>query len=128
MGRGMQTDWTSRWPLLGAACLLVLGTGRSLDAANPPAATAATATRATASDLAAPVRLAAGGQPIDVDIGHAAPWVADFDGDGVRDLLVGQFGSGKLRIYRNRGSAKAPEFSTFAWFQAGGADARVPSG
>ena len=30
--------------------------------------------------------------------------------------------------YRNRGSVKAPEFSTFAWFQAGGADARVPSG
>ena len=29
------------------------------------------------TDLAAPVRLMAGGQPINVDIGHAAPFVAD---------------------------------------------------
>lgn len=126
MGAETQTAWTSRWPSLGAVGLLLAGTSLSLVAANPPAAAATTS--ATAADLAAPIRVSAGGQPIDVEVGHAAPWVADFDGDGVRDLLVGQFGSGKLRIYRNRGTDKAPEFSTFAWFQAGGADARVPSG
>ena len=104
---------------LRLACLTLAGVGTGLtpgtSAAAPP-------------DLAAPIRVSAGGQPIDVEVGHAAPWVADFDGDGVRDLLVGQFGNGKLRLYRNRGTEKAPEFSTFAWFQAGGADARVPSG
>ena len=87
--------------------------------AGPPAAPAA---------LAPPFRVAASGVPIDVDIGHAAPLMADFDGDGLRDLLVGQFGNGKLRLFRNRGTEKAPEFATFAWFQAGGADARVPAG
>lgn len=81
-----------------------------------------------AGDLAEPFRVTAGGQPIDVEVGHAAPLVVDFDGDGVFDLLVGQFGNGQLRIFRNRGNEKAPEFSTFAWFQAGGADARVPAG
>ena len=40
------------------------------------------------------MRLEAGGTPIDVSVGHAAPYVLDFDGDGVRDLLVGEFGEG----------------------------------
>ena len=91
---------------------------------SPPALAAS----GTNESFAPPFRVTAGGQPIDVEVGHAAPWVADFDGDGIRDLFVGQFGSGKLRLYRNRGTEKAPEFSTFAWFQAGGADARVPAG
>lgn len=47
-------------------------------------------------ELAAPVRIEAAGKPIDTDTGHAAPFVGDFDGDGVRDLLVGQFGDGIL--------------------------------
>src|SRR5262249_50018475 len=50
-------------------------------------------------DLAPPVKILAGGQAINVDIGHAAPFFADIDGRGVKDLLVGQFGDGKLRIY-----------------------------
>jgi hypothetical protein len=78
--------------------------------------------------LQPPFRVLANGQPISVEVGHAAPLMVDFDGDGVRDLLVGQFGQGKLRIYRNVGTDTAPEFSQFAWFQAGGADGKVPSG
>jgi len=65
---------------------------------------------------------------IDVDIGHAAPLVTDFDGDGVPDLLVGQFGDGKLRIYKNVGTAKAPRFDGFSWFKTGEQDGRIPSG
>ena len=42
-------------------------------------------------ELAPPVRLEAAGAVIDTPtIGHAAPFVGDFDGDGVKDLLVGQ--------------------------------------
>ena len=74
------------------------------------------------------VKLEAGGKPIDVEIGHAAPFYADMDGDGVKDLLVGQFGGGKLRIYKNVGSHSAPKFDDFTMFQAAGADATVPFG
>jgi hypothetical protein len=83
---------------------------------------------ATAGDFEPGVKLEANGKPIDVEIGHAAPFYADIDGDGVKDLLVGQFGGGKLRIYRNVGSNSAPKFDEFTMFQAGGADATVPSG
>ena len=82
----------------------------------------------TAPGLAKGIKLEAAGKPIDVEIGHAAPYFVDFDGDGVKDLLVGQFGSGKLRIYKNVGSNSQPKFDKFTFFQADGADATVPSG
>ena len=78
-------------------------------------------------DLAPPVRLECGGQPIDVDVGHAAPFVCDFDGDGLRDLLVGQFQKGKLRIHRNVGTNREPRYDGFVYFQVGGEDATVPA-
>ena len=80
------------------------------------------------NELQSPVRILADGKPIDVDIGHAAPLTTDFDGDGRFDLLVGQFGDGKLRIYRNVGSNHEPKFASFVWFKAGGSDGKVPSG
>jgi hypothetical protein len=83
---------------------------------------------ADSTDLAAPVKLMAGGKPIDVDIGHAAPCVADWNGEGVLHLLVGQFGEGKLRIYRNVGTKDNPRFDKFVWFQEGAAGGKVPSG
>ncbi|MHC5011717.1 MAG: FG-GAP repeat domain-containing protein [Planctomycetota bacterium] len=78
--------------------------------------------------LAAPQKVLCAGEPIDVDIGHAAPCFVDFDGDGLRDLLVGQFGDGKLRIYKNVGDRSAPKFEDFTLFQAGPGDGKVPSG
>jgi hypothetical protein len=76
--------------------------------------------------LAAPVLLLDGKKPIDVDVGHATPYVADWDGDGKKDLLVGQFGEGKLRIYLNKGTDENPKFDGFTYLQAGGKDASVP--
>src|SRR5262249_43820311 len=64
-----------------------------------------------APDLAPPVHVLAGGQPLDVErSGHAAPCVGDIDCDGKPDLLVGQYDGGKLRIYRNTGTASALKF------------------
>jgi hypothetical protein len=80
------------------------------------------------TDLAAPVRLTAGGQPINVDVGHAAPFVADLKGDGSRVLLVGQFGEGKLRLYPDVGTKKEPRFEKFEWLKTGGAVCSVPTG
>ena len=77
-----------------------------------------------ANELAPPVRLEAAGKVIDTEVGHAAPLFADFDGDRVPDLLVGQFGDGILWIYRNEGSAAAPKLAAGVKFK----DGRVPTG
>ena len=114
------------------------------------AAVATTQVQQPGGELEAPVRITAAGKPIDVTTGHAAPYVLDFDGDGVRDLLVGEFGDGKfpddelpacleagwkkggrfangrLRIYKNHGTNKAPQFKGFEFLRAGGAIATVP--
>jgi hypothetical protein len=79
-------------------------------------------------ELMPPVRLEAAGKPIDTAVGHAAPFVGDFDGDGVRDLLVGQFGDGILWVYRNEGTNAAPKLAAGVQFKGGKADGRVPTG
>ncbi len=81
-----------------------------------------------ASDLEPPIQIRAGGQPINVDMGHAAPFVADLKGDGRLVLLVGQFGGGKLRLYPNVGTRKEPKFSKFEWFKVDGKVVSVPFG
>ena len=81
-----------------------------------------------AGELKPPVRLEAAGKPIDTEIGHAAPFVGDFDGDGVNDLLVGQFGDGLLWIYRNEGTNEAPKLAAGVKFKDGAEDGRVPTG
>jgi hypothetical protein len=75
-----------------------------------------------------PFRLRDGKALIDVEIGHAAPLYVDFDRDSVPDLLVGQFGQGKLRIYKNKGTAKEPRFDGFTWFMTGEQEGKIPSG
>jgi hypothetical protein len=79
-------------------------------------------------ELKSPVRLEAAGKPIDTELGHAAPFVCDFDGDGLKDLLVGQFGDGLLRIYRNEGTNSEPKLAAGVKFKEGKEDGRVPSG
>jgi len=81
-----------------------------------------------AHELAAPVRLEAAGKPIDTAVGHAAPFVCDFDGDGVKDLLIGQFGDGILWMYRNVGTNKQPKLAAGVKFKDGKKDGCVPTG
>ena len=102
------------WMMLAAASIVAAGGARAAEPA--------------ANDLLPAVPILADGKPIDVDVGHAAPFLADLDGSGKLHLLVGQFGDGKLRIYRNAGTKTEPRFDKFAWFQAGGGDGKVPSG
>lgn len=86
------------------------------------------ASQAPATEFEAPVRIQADGQWIDVEVGHAAPYVYDFNRDGKRDLLVGQFGQGKLRIYRNLGSDAAPKYGAVEWLHAEGEIVTTPTG
>ena len=75
----------------------------------------------------APVRLEAAGTVIDSgrSWGHCGPWVEDVDGDGVRDLIVGDF-SGLFHVYHNQGTDRAPRYAASVNLQAGGTDAKVP--
>jgi hypothetical protein len=75
----------------------------------------------------APVRLKAADGVIDSgpSWGHSGPWVEDVDGDGVRDLVVGDF-SGLFRVYHNEGSNQKPRYAASLNLQAGGTDAKVP--
>lgn len=78
--------------------------------------------------LAAPELILDGDQPINVDQGHAAPAVYDIDGDGKKDLLVGQFSAGKLRVYLNRGTNREPKFQGWSFLSVEGRDVSVPWG
>ncbi len=92
-------------------------------------ALAVPATADEPSELLPPVQIQVAGQPLDVQRdGLAAPFVGDVDGDGLRDLLVGQYHGGRLRVYRNSGSDAQPKFDTYTWFHAAGAPGRVPEG
>ncbi len=90
-------------------------------------AASAFAAQETTGEFEKPVLIMAGGKPIDVEIGHAAPYLYDFDCDGKCDLLVGQFGGpGKLRIYRNTGTDQKPVYADHQWLMADGVVATTP--
>jgi hypothetical protein len=74
-----------------------------------------------------PVRLEAAGAAIDSgpQWAHSGPCFFDVNGDGRRDLLVGDF-SGQFRLYRNVGSDKEPKFAVGDWLTAGNEVAKVP--
>ena len=47
-----------------------------------------------------PVRVKAAGEVVSLESpGFAAPHIADIDGNGKRELLVGQFNGGKMKVY-----------------------------
>ena len=77
-----------------------------------------------AADFEPPVRLKAGEAAIRVESpGYAAPCFADLKGDGTKQLLVGQFNGGKIKVFDYKGSE---QFAPGKWLQAGGKTAEVP--
>ena len=83
----------------------------------------------TSPDLFPPVRLEADGEPINIgklsSAAHAGPWIADVDGDGDRDLVVGGF-PGYFWLFENRGTEENPVYTGKGNLQAGGEDAETP--
>jgi hypothetical protein len=85
---------------------------------------ASAAALSSAADFDPPVRLKGADTPIRVERpGYAAPCWADIDRDGKKDLLVGQFNKGKIRVYKNLGAGK---FAEGTWLKAEGEIAEVP--
>lgn len=78
------------------------------------------------NELAEPFRVESKSGPIDVSYGHAMPLMADWNGDGLKDLLVGQYAGGRLRVYPNLGTQTEPRFETFEWFKTEAGRASVP--
>jgi hypothetical protein len=60
---------------------------------------------------------------VSLDVGtYAIPCIADWNGDGRKDLLVGYQAAGKVAVFLNTGSDASPAFTTSVNLQAGGAD------
>ncbi len=80
------------------------------------------------SQLSTGVRLSTEGKPIDIEIGHLVPTVVDWNGDGKKDLIVGQFSKGAIRLYLNEGTDAEPKFGQFTYLEAGDKPIRLDAG
>jgi hypothetical protein len=76
----------------------------------------------------APVRIKAGDEFISTEgPGYACPTMADVDGDGNNDLVVGQFNQGHMLFCKNiAASGERPQFAAAQWIQSEGQRAIVP--
>ena len=62
---------------------------------------------AEAYEFQAPAQLKGGDQPIKTQSpGYAAPCLHDLDGDGKKELLVGQFANGYIHAFKGLGDGK----------------------
>ena len=70
-------------------------------------------------------RVQAGGT--DIDVGwYASPFYYDWDGDGIKDLVTGQYsGPGNVRFYKNYGTNSNPSYSSFQYLYADGSPISV---
>ena len=80
------------------------------------------------STFEAGFKIAAGGKPIDVEIGHLVPDVVDWNNDGKKDLVVGQFKEGAIRLYLNEGTDSKPVFGEFSLLAAGDKPIKLDAG
>jgi len=78
--------------------------------------------------LSKPRLIRVDGEPIDVEVGHAAPLMRDWNEDGTQDLLVGQFGKGNLRVYPNSEKTGTPKLGEHIWAKAQKSRLKVPTG
>ncbi|MEO0019898.1 MAG: hypothetical protein ABIK47_04565 [candidate division WOR-3 bacterium] len=67
------------------------------------------------------------GVPIDVGY-YGAPVMVDWNLDGAKDLICGQFSYGNIRYYQNIGPDTAPEFNGYELLRANGEVIQLPYG
>ena len=86
---------------------------------------------AASPELLPGVKLQAGGADIDDHaLGHFVPTVADWNGDGKKDLIVGSFAGdpGNVRLYLNVGTDANPKFDKPIFLEAGGQPIKLTGG
>lgn len=67
------------------------------------------------------------GSPIDVGY-YGAPCIADWNGDGNKDMILGIFSNGNIRFYANENTNDSPVFNSYSDLQAGGVVITLPYG
>jgi hypothetical protein len=75
----------------------------------------------------APARIESGGSPIDLGY-YTAPVMFDWNDDGKKDMIVGQFSYGYIAYFENVGEDSAPEFASHEYLQASGQAIQLPYG
>ncbi len=78
--------------------------------------------------FASPFYVQANGVDLVVSSSIPDPCVVDWDGDGLKDLVIGHFSGGNVRFYPNSGTNAAPVFTTYTLIQAGGVNISVAYG
>lgn len=64
-----------------------------------------------------------------IDVGYyGAPCIADWNGDGAKDMVLGIFTSGNIRFYANENTNDSPVFNSYQNLQADGVNITLPSG
>jgi len=66
---------------------------------------------------------------VQIDVGYyGSPCVYDWNGDGKKDMIIGQFDNGYIRFYQNIGSDIEPQFSGYEFLYASGSQITLPYG
>jgi len=66
---------------------------------------------------------------VQIDVGYyGAPCVADWNGDGTKDMVLGVFTSGNIRFYANENTNDSPVFNSYSNIKADGVAITLPSG
>jgi hypothetical protein len=64
-----------------------------------------------------------------IDVGlYSSPFAFDWNGDGKKDLITGQFDQGNIRYYENIGEHNDPVFFGFSFLQASSTTINLPYG
>ncbi|MHC4945329.1 MAG: hypothetical protein ACYTG7_20125 [Planctomycetota bacterium] len=82
---------------------------------------------ADAPELEAGVYIYDGASPLEVDR-HSTPTVTDWNNDGAKDLVVGQFGYGRIWLFLNQGTNLNPVFNGGSLIESNGTPIQVSSG